>query len=146
MLSKHGLHLLVSMNFWHLKNVLPGPGFCYADGGYPADEKNVFQMGPVFTVNFANHIIREKNCIYWNHHCGLLSNNKKNYNTKKYWLSNFVILHNIHPSGWNRFHPDNKIPGLSMYGYLGVSADWFSPGKLLVQENQMGRTQILFMP
>ena len=27
--------------------------------GKPADEKNVFRMGPVFTVNFANHIIRE---------------------------------------------------------------------------------------
>ena len=26
--------------------------------------KNVFRMGPVFTVNFANHIIRENNCIY----------------------------------------------------------------------------------
>ena len=26
--------------------------------------KNVFRMGPVFTVNFANHIIRENNCIF----------------------------------------------------------------------------------
>ena len=35
-----------------------GPGFCYPDGGYPPDEKILFRMGPVFTVNFANHIIR----------------------------------------------------------------------------------------
>ena len=55
-----------------------GPGFCYPDAGYPAaDEKRIFRMGPVFTVNFANHIIRENNCICWNHHCGLMSNNKK---------------------------------------------------------------------
>ena len=39
------------------------PGFCYPDSGYPADEKNVFRLGPVFTMNFANHIIRENNCI-----------------------------------------------------------------------------------
>ena len=38
----------------------PKPRFYYPDGGYPADEKNNFRMGPVFTVNFANHIIKEK--------------------------------------------------------------------------------------
>ena len=53
------------------------PGFCYPDGGYPANKKSVFRMGPVFTLKFANHIIRENNCIYWNHHGGLISNNKK---------------------------------------------------------------------
>ena len=43
--------------------------------GYPVVEKNVFRMGPILTVNVANHI-RENNCMYWNRHWGFISNNK----------------------------------------------------------------------
>ena len=44
------------------------------------------RMGPVFTGNFASHIciwLEKINCIYWNHHCGLISNNKIIFYIKK---------------------------------------------------------------
>ena len=49
------------------------------DGGYPSDMRRIPMTSQMGSVNFANHIIRENNCINWN--------------TKNYWLSNFVVIH-----------------------------------------------------
>ena len=47
------------------------------DGEYPPDIWRISVTSRMRSVNFANYVIKENNCIYWNHHGGLISNNKK---------------------------------------------------------------------
>ena len=69
--------------------------------GYPADILDV--TDGIGKLRKSYNL--RKYCFCWNLHGGRISNNNKLlinyyylYYTNKYWLSNFVILQNIHPS------------------------------------------------
>ena len=47
------------------------------DGEYPPYIWRISVTSRMRSVNFTNHIIKENNFIYLNHHGGLISNNKK---------------------------------------------------------------------
>ena len=92
------------------------PEFCYPDGGYSADKKNVFRMGPVF---IAFSVGRKLPLLPSSILIGQQQIATNEARGKE--------------SGRNRFHPiirhpDNKIPGLYLVAAVNLGVGLLHQG------------------